>query len=227
MRPGIAGRGGAERSGSGATPSIDSLAAAAMNPIGDPPGQDGGGFAGNGGNGGGKSGGRGRHRRARRDKWAAPARWAAAHPTDGASSGANGGRRRPRHRLGPGQRSAGRHHRAGERRVAGRPAGRRATDGASFRSSTTRSTRSTQTVQLKATFDNANGRLWAGQFTATSLHLFDEDGALVVPTQAIVNGSARHLRVRRRSGRHGEATGRCRRAPGERARDHRQRNPRG
>jgi multidrug efflux system membrane fusion protein len=47
---------------------------------------------------------------------------------------------------------------------------------------------STQTVQLKATFDNSNGRLWAGQFTATSLHLFDEDGALVVPTQAIVNG---------------------------------------
>ena len=43
-------------------------------------------------------------------------------------------------------------------------------------------------MQLKATFDNANGRLWAGQFTATSLHLFDEDGALVVPTQAIVNG---------------------------------------
>jgi len=47
---------------------------------------------------------------------------------------------------------------------------------------------STQTVQLKATFDNSYGRLWAGQFTATSLHLFDEDGALVVPTQAIVNG---------------------------------------
>ncbi len=44
-----------------ATPSIDSLAAAAMNPIGDPPGQDGGGFAGNGGNSGGKAGGRGRH----------------------------------------------------------------------------------------------------------------------------------------------------------------------
>jgi len=37
-----------------ATPSIDSLAAAAMNPVGDPPRQDGGGFAGNGGNGGGK-----------------------------------------------------------------------------------------------------------------------------------------------------------------------------
>src|SRR5262252_5818712 len=40
-----------------ATPSIDSLAAAAMNPVNDPPGQDGGGFS---GSPGGKSGGRGR-----------------------------------------------------------------------------------------------------------------------------------------------------------------------
>jgi multidrug efflux system membrane fusion protein len=47
---------------------------------------------------------------------------------------------------------------------------------------------STQTVQLKATFDNSNGRLWAGQFTSTSLHLFDEDNALVVPAQAVVSG---------------------------------------
>ncbi len=47
---------------------------------------------------------------------------------------------------------------------------------------------STQTVQLKATFDNANGRLWAGQFAATSLHLFDEESALVVPSQAVVSG---------------------------------------
>jgi multidrug efflux system membrane fusion protein len=46
----------------------------------------------------------------------------------------------------------------------------------------------TGTVQLKATFDNANGMLWAGQFAATSLHLFDEDSALVVPTQAVVAG---------------------------------------
>ena len=46
----------------------------------------------------------------------------------------------------------------------------------------------TGTVQLKATFDNANGRLWAGQFASTSLHLFDEDSALVVPQQAIVTG---------------------------------------
>jgi multidrug efflux pump subunit AcrA (membrane-fusion protein) len=47
---------------------------------------------------------------------------------------------------------------------------------------------STATVQLKAVFDNENGRLWAGQFAATSLHLFDEDSALVIPTQAVVTG---------------------------------------
>jgi hypothetical protein len=46
----------------------------------------------------------------------------------------------------------------------------------------------TGTVQLKATFDNANGRLWAGQFASTSLHLYDEDSALVVPVQAVVTG---------------------------------------
>src|SRR5207237_5617732 len=46
----------------------------------------------------------------------------------------------------------------------------------------------TGTVQLKATFDNANGRLWAGQFASTSLHLFDEENALVVPNQAVVTG---------------------------------------
>lgn len=46
----------------------------------------------------------------------------------------------------------------------------------------------TGTVQLKAMFDNGNGRLWAGQFASTSLHLFDEDSALVVPQQAVVTG---------------------------------------
>ena len=46
----------------------------------------------------------------------------------------------------------------------------------------------TATVQLKATFDNGNGRLWAGQFAAMSLHLFDQDSALVVPQQAVVTG---------------------------------------
>jgi multidrug efflux system membrane fusion protein len=46
----------------------------------------------------------------------------------------------------------------------------------------------TGTVQLKATFDNSNGRLWAGQFATTSLHLYDQENALVVPQQAIVTG---------------------------------------
>jgi multidrug efflux system membrane fusion protein len=46
----------------------------------------------------------------------------------------------------------------------------------------------TGTVQLKAVFDNANGRLWAGQYATTSLHLYDEDSALVVPTQTVVSG---------------------------------------
>ncbi len=47
---------------------------------------------------------------------------------------------------------------------------------------------STGTVQLKAMFDNSNGRLWAGQFASTSLHLYDEQNALVVPQQAVVTG---------------------------------------
>lgn len=46
----------------------------------------------------------------------------------------------------------------------------------------------TGTVQLKATFDNSAGRLWPGQFATTSLHLFDQENALVVPQQAIVTG---------------------------------------
>jgi multidrug efflux system membrane fusion protein len=46
----------------------------------------------------------------------------------------------------------------------------------------------TGTVQLKATFDNASGRMWAGQFATTSLHLYDQQDALVVPQQAIVTG---------------------------------------
>ena len=207
-----------------ATPSIDSLAAAAMNPVGDPPGQDGGGFAGNGGNSGGKSGGRGRHGGSSTPSGGSSP-MGGGPATDGASSGANG-------TAGPGTGSgpasaqqAGTSAQASGALQGGPPVGERLMGKLSFIDNAIDT--STQTVQLKATFDNANGRLWAGQFTATSLHLFDEDGALVVPTQAIVNGQRGHLRVRRRSGRHGEATGRCRRAPGERARDHRQRNPRG
>ncbi len=46
----------------------------------------------------------------------------------------------------------------------------------------------TGTVQLKATFANGDGRLWVGQFAATTLHLYDEQNALVVPAQAVVTG---------------------------------------
>jgi multidrug efflux system membrane fusion protein len=46
----------------------------------------------------------------------------------------------------------------------------------------------TGTVTLKATFDNTAGSLWAGQFAATTLRLFVEQNALVVPTQAVVTG---------------------------------------
>lgn len=46
----------------------------------------------------------------------------------------------------------------------------------------------TGTVTLKATFDNTDGSLWAGQFAATTLRLFVEQNALIVPTQAVVTG---------------------------------------
>jgi multidrug efflux system membrane fusion protein len=46
----------------------------------------------------------------------------------------------------------------------------------------------TGTVQLKASFPNPNKRLWAGEFVTTQLRLFVEQGALVVPTQAVVTG---------------------------------------
>jgi multidrug efflux system membrane fusion protein len=46
----------------------------------------------------------------------------------------------------------------------------------------------TGTVTLKATFSNTDGSLWAGQFAATTLRLFVEQNALVVPSQAVVTG---------------------------------------
>jgi multidrug efflux system membrane fusion protein len=46
----------------------------------------------------------------------------------------------------------------------------------------------TGTVTLKATFPNTDGSLWAGQFASTTLRLFIEQNALVVPTQAVVTG---------------------------------------
>jgi multidrug efflux system membrane fusion protein len=46
----------------------------------------------------------------------------------------------------------------------------------------------TGTVQLKATFSNRSGTLWAGQFVSASLRLFVEENVLVVPTAAVVTG---------------------------------------
>ena len=164
-----------------ATPSIDSLAAAAMNPVGDAPGQDGGGFS---GTGGGRSGGGGRGRRGGNDAASSGGSGpppSAGPATDGTSGGANGTVGTP-----GGAQQAGSATRSGGGSLGGAPVGERLMGKLSFIDNAIDT--STQTVQLKATFDNANGRLWAGQFTATSLHLFDEDGALVVPTQAIVNG---------------------------------------
>ena len=46
----------------------------------------------------------------------------------------------------------------------------------------------TGTVQLRAKFNNSGGSLWAGQFMAVSMKLFDEEGALVVPSQCVVTG---------------------------------------
>ncbi|HVZ77408.1 MAG TPA: efflux RND transporter periplasmic adaptor subunit, partial [Gemmatimonadaceae bacterium] len=46
----------------------------------------------------------------------------------------------------------------------------------------------TGTVQLKATFDNKDGALWAGQFASMRMRLYTEKGALVVPAPAVVTG---------------------------------------
>jgi membrane fusion protein, multidrug efflux system len=119
------------------SPSIDSLAAAAMNPVQDPPGQD--------------------------------------------ASGSTGSRS-PQAVPDPPQRGGS----AAGAVQQGGVVGERLSGKLSFIDNAVDT--STGTVQLKAVFDNAGGRLWAGQFAATSLHLFDEDSALVVPAQAIVTG---------------------------------------
>ena len=46
----------------------------------------------------------------------------------------------------------------------------------------------TGTIRLHATFDNADQRLWPGQFVTTTLTLQEQADALVVPSQAIQNG---------------------------------------
>lgn len=126
------------------TPSIDSLAAEAMNPVQDPAGQDASAATGAGAPGGGHS------------PQAVP------DPAGARGGSANGALQQ------------------------GGIVGERLTGKLSFIDNAVDT--ATGTVQLKAVFDNANGRLWAGQFATTSLHLFDEDSALVVPAQAIVTG---------------------------------------
>lgn len=123
-----------------ASPSIDSLAAAAMNPVQDPPGQD------------------------------ASATGGAASPQAVPNQSGGGGTTNS----------------AGGALQQGGITGERLTGKLSFIDNAVDT--ATGTVQLKAVFDNSNGRLWAGQFATTSLHLFDEDSALVVPAQAIVTG---------------------------------------
>lgn len=46
----------------------------------------------------------------------------------------------------------------------------------------------TGTVQLKATFDNADNALWPGQFVQVAMTLFERANAVVVPTPAIQPG---------------------------------------
>jgi len=46
----------------------------------------------------------------------------------------------------------------------------------------------TGTIQLKATFENANNSLWPGQFATVTLRLRTETNATVVPSQAIQSG---------------------------------------
>jgi RND family efflux transporter MFP subunit len=46
----------------------------------------------------------------------------------------------------------------------------------------------TGTVLLKATFANAKGELWPGEYVATVLRLYVQQGALVVPPQAVMTG---------------------------------------
>ena len=49
---------------------------------------------------------------------------------------------------------------------------------------------STGTIALRATFDNADGALWPGQFLTVRLRLTTEKGAVVVPSQAVQTGQA-------------------------------------
>jgi multidrug efflux system membrane fusion protein len=46
----------------------------------------------------------------------------------------------------------------------------------------------TGTILLKGTFENKDGALWPGEFVTSTLELFKQPNAIVVPTQAVVEG---------------------------------------
>jgi multidrug efflux system membrane fusion protein len=46
----------------------------------------------------------------------------------------------------------------------------------------------TGTILLKGTFENKDGALWPGEFVTASLELFQQQKAIVVPSQAVVEG---------------------------------------
>lgn len=46
----------------------------------------------------------------------------------------------------------------------------------------------TGTILLKGTFENKDGALWPGEFVTASLELFQQKDALVIPSQAVVEG---------------------------------------
>jgi multidrug efflux system membrane fusion protein len=46
----------------------------------------------------------------------------------------------------------------------------------------------TGTVLLKGTFTNTRGELWPGEYVATTLRLYVQQDALVVPQQAVMTG---------------------------------------
>jgi multidrug efflux pump subunit AcrA (membrane-fusion protein) len=178
-----------------ASPSIDSLAAANMNPVEDGASQAGSLRAGRkGGHGGGDSSATGGGANG-----AKGAAGSANTPTGGPSANGDAAGRRGGRRggngVGGGRQNGGGNGASGATAAGPDPvtldqasalAGERLTGKLSFIDNAVDTT--TGTVQLKATFDNSNGRLWAGQFATTSLHLFDESNALVVPTQAVVTG---------------------------------------
>ena len=47
---------------------------------------------------------------------------------------------------------------------------------------------STGTIRMRAQFDNANAALWPGQFVSVRLQLYEQENAIVVPSQAVQTG---------------------------------------